>query len=607
MIPAVPALAQQSLAPVVVTGLREPQPLDRVVGDLVVIDAERIRDAAVDSIEDLLRRVGGIQLSRTGGPGQAAGALLRGHSSANTVVLIDGVRVGSATAGLMDLSSLSLAQIERIEILRGPGSSLYGADAVGGVVQIITRRGDGEPTLSGRLAVGPLNSSEAEVALRGAGGGIDYAVGASHERSDGVSAVREGDAFGLANPDRDGFKREGVHASVGFTPVRGQRFGVKAQRSQLRAQFDSAEYPPPTFAPDPTPDFRNRLDTELVAADWRGVMSETLTLSFQASDQRDDLESGANTLSRFDTRRRQYSGQAAIGIASEQRLVAALERLEESVDTSAYGSPSRSTNSLVLAWSARFGAHRLQADARHDDSSVSGRTETGKLGWAWEPAPNWSVRLGAGSAFRAPSFNELYFPNYGVVTLRPERSEAVEAGLQWRGRDSAAGVTVYRHRVRDLIAYESDRSFCPPDPGYDFGCARNINRARLQGATLSAEQRLGAWSLRAAIDFLDAKDRATGERLARRAAHQESVSLDWSDDTWAAGGSILAVGARPDGGTRLAAYQLVDLYTRYRVTRTLRIEAKLLNALDRDVEPARDYRGPGRQAWIGVRYDGAGL
>ena len=137
-----------NLAPVVVTGTREPTALDRVVGDVVVIDAARIRDSGADSLEDLLRREGGIQLSRNGAPGQSAALLIRGLGASSTLVLIDGVRVGSATLGQFDFAGLGLAGIERIEILRGPASSLYGPDAVGGVVQIITRRGAGEPRLA---------------------------------------------------------------------------------------------------------------------------------------------------------------------------------------------------------------------------------------------------------------------------------------------------------------------------------------------------------------------------------------------------------------------------------------------------------------------------
>lgn len=598
-----PVAAQASLPAVAVTGLRESQPLDRVIGDVVVLDGARLRDSGADSLEDALRRVGGLQLSRNGGPGQSAGLLLRGNSAANTVVLVDGVRVGSATLGQVDLSAFSLEAIERVEILRGPGSSLYGADAVGGVVRIVTRTGRGEPVVDARASVGQLRSLEAGAGVRGSTGAFDYAVSGQRERSDGVSAVAPTDSFGRYNPDRDGFSRSGLQLRAGVTPAQGHRIGIALQRQRLDSAFDSAEFLPPTFAADPAFDFRSRLDTSIAAADWRGELAPTWSMSLQASEQRDELESGAATISRYDTRRRQLTWQNALQLGGGQQVVAALERLAESIDSTAYAAPERTTNSAVVAWSGSFGAHRFQVDGRHDDNSVSGAVNTGKLGWAWDPAPGWTLRASGGTAFRAPSFNDLYFPGFGVASLRPERSGSVEVGVSWRDGSSSASVTVYEQRVRDLIGYEPDATLCPADPSYAFGCARNIDRARLRGATLGGEHRAGPWSLNAAIDFLDATNRATGQRLARRAAHQESLGVTWSDGPWTAGGTLLGVGARPEGGVTLPAYQRLDLHALWRVAPTWRLEARLLNALDKDYAPARDYQTPGRQAFIGVRYD----
>ncbi|MBY0468281.1 MAG: TonB-dependent receptor plug domain-containing protein, partial [Burkholderiaceae bacterium] len=142
------------LPPVTVIASREPLPLDQITSDVVVIDEQRIRQSTADSIEDLLRREAGVQLSRSGGPGHAAGILLRGASTSSTLVLVDGVRIGSATLAQVEFEAISLSQIERIEVLRGPGSSLYGADAVGGVVLITTKRGEGPASLSGHAAFG---------------------------------------------------------------------------------------------------------------------------------------------------------------------------------------------------------------------------------------------------------------------------------------------------------------------------------------------------------------------------------------------------------------------------------------------------------------------
>jgi vitamin B12 transporter len=596
----------QTLSPVAVTGTREPMPLDRIVGDIAVIDAARIRDSGADTLEELLRREGGIQLSRNGGPGQSAGVLLRGTSAAHTVVLVDGVRIGSASLGQADLAGLSLSQIERIEILRGPASSLYGADAVGGVVQIITRRGQGAPSARAHAAYGTDRSSELDGGVAGTWGAFDLSAGASREASDGVSAIKPGDRFGNFNPDRDGYRRTSAQLRAGVTVAPGHRIGASVIDTRLRSQFDSAEFAPPTFAPDPSPDFRNRFDTRVTALDYQGAIAPDWTASVQLSQQRDRLDSGGTTLSRFDTERRQLTAQAGWTAAPGHRVLGAVERLEEIVTAESLGDvPKRFNTALVLGYTGRFGAHELQADVRHDDNSTFGGVDTGKLGWRVDMGAGVSLRALAGTSFRAPTFNDLYYPGFGVTTIRPEHGTSVEVGARWQGTDAEASITVYRNRLRDMIGFEPDPANCPA--GYSFGCAANRSRARLQGATLGASQRVGAFRWHATLDFLDAKDEDTGQRLVRRAAHQETVGVEWAQGPWTLGATVLDVGARPDGGATLAGYQTLDMLAFYRVSRTWRLEAKALNATDRHYEPARDYQVPGRQWWLGIRYDGAGL
>jgi vitamin B12 transporter len=604
-----PAQAQPALlSTVVVTGSREPTALDRLVGDVVLIDAQLVRDANADSLEDLLRREGGIQLLRTGGPGQSASVMVRGASANSVVVLIDGVRIGSATLGQTDLAGLDLAMVERIEILRGPASSLYGADAVGGVVQIITRRGSGAAHLGAHAAVGGLGSRLAQLSLGGATSVWDYAASVGHEQSDGVSALRPGDAFGNYNPDRDGFERDSAHLRGGLTIAPGHRIGASLQRTRLRSQYDASEFLPPDFVPDAKPDFRSRLDLQIGSIDYRGALSSHWVSTVQLSTQLDALVTGANAPDEYRTRRRQFTWQNALTPSPGQQIVTAVERLDETVHATPYaGRAERDNTALVLGYTGAFGAHRLQADVRHDRNSVHGNVDTGKLGWSIGLRPGLTLRVVAGTSFRAPSFNELFYPGYGVATLQPERSRSVEAGLQWQTEDSAAGVTLYRNRVRELIAYEPDRAFCPADPSFDFGCARNIDSARLQGASFSASRRSGAFGLRLVWDLLDARDSASGQRLTRRAAHQTQLEADWTSGRAGLGATLLAVGARPEAGDTLAAYQTLDLQARWRLSPTWRLEARLLNAFDRDYEPARDYQSIGRQAWLGVRYQGEGL
>jgi vitamin B12 transporter len=599
---AVPARAADRI---VVTATREPAVLNQLASDVVAIDEAAIRSAT--TLEDLLRSHAGLQLSRNGGPGQNASVFIRGAGAGATVLLIDGVRIGSATLGQALLESLSLANIERIEVLRGPGSSLYGADAMGGVVQIFTRRGRGAPHIALHAALGELGSSVADVAVGGTAGAFDLAASLADERSDGVNAVRAGDLFGLHNPDRDGFKRRSAQLGLGYTPAPGHRIGLRWLDTRLKAQYDGAEFNPPTFAADASPDFRNRLATRVATLDYRGRISERWTTSAQLARHDDTLDSGGTVFTRYVNRRDQLTWQNALRVGTAQ-LVAAVERAEERASAPVYaGDPARDNTAFVLGASAAVGAHGLQADVRHDDSSVWGGVTTGRVGWNHALPPNWRLRALAGTTFRAPSFNELAFPGYGVPTLQPERGRSIEVGLSWQDGPSDASATLYRNRVRDLIAFEPDRSFCPADPSYDFGCARNVARARLQGATLAAATKQGAWALRAQLDFLEATDSATGQRLPRRAAHQESVDASVDLGAWNLGATLLAVGARPDLGKRLAAYQTVDLRAHWRVAPSWRVEVKLLNATDRDIEPARDYAAPGRQAWVGLRYDSRGL
>ncbi len=595
------------LYPVVVTALREPQPLDRVVADVTVIDAVRIRDSAADSVEDLLRREAGIQLSRNGGPGQSSAILLRGGGAGNTLVLIDGVRVGSATLGQTDLSALALGQIERIEILRGPASSLYGADAVSGVVHIFTRRGRGGPRVAAHLAAGGLDSQIGDVSVSGSSGTFDYALGAGIERSDGVSAVREATPFQPLNADADGFERRSASLQAGLAVTPGHRIGIALIQNRLDAQYDGADFLPPTFAPDASADFRRDDRNQVARLDWRGVWSEQMATSAAVSEQRDDSRAGGADVQRYETRRRQAQLQQSWQPGNGQQWIAALEHLEESVTSTPFTPPERSNTGVVLAGNGTFGAHRWQVDLRHDRNSVYGNADTGKVGWAFAPAEGWTLRAVAGTAFRAPSFNELYFPGFGVETLSPERATSVEGSVEWRRDDSFAGLTVYRNRVRDLIVFEPDASLCPPDPAYAFGCARNVGRAVLQGATLQGRHRIGAWALQASLDFLDATDEQTGQRLPRRAAHSGNAGVDWAEGPWSAAALLVAVGARPDGGRQLGAYESVDLQARWRVAPHWRIETQLRNAFDRDIEPVANYRGIGRQAFVGLRYDGAGF
>ena len=600
--------AEQQVVQVVQVAGRMPIAADHVAADVVVIDAQRIQASSSGSLADLLQQEAGLQLSRNGGPGQATSLFIRGAGAGNTLLLVDGVRVGSATLGQADFAALGLAQIERIEVLRGPASSLYGADAVGGVVLISTRRGRPGLQVIGQVAAGGYGANEAVLSVAGAQGGLDYAASISREASIGRSALRPGDQFGNYNPDADGFARRTLQLQLGLQLAAEHRLRASLIDSRNDSRYDASEYLAPAYKQNALVDFRSRLDTRVLALNYDGSLDAAWTVKAAAARSVDDLHSGGTLVSRFNTGREQASLQLGWTPAVGQQLVLAADHLTERADVTDYLAPvARNNSGLVLAYVGQFDALTLQADLRHDNNSVYGGQRTGRFGANWALAPGLRLRALLGTTFHAPSFNDLYYPGYGVASVRAERGRSGELGLSWQGVQQALSATVWRDRIRDMIGYESDKNRCPNDPSYSFGCARNFGQARLSGLTLAGQQQWQALQLRAEYNYLEAHDGLTGAWLPRRARNQLSLTTEWRQGDWTWAATSLHNSARPDQGVVLRGRQTLDLSARWKLATHWQLQAKLLNATNTDVEPVRDYQALGRQAWLGLRYEGNGL
>ncbi len=612
---------------VVTVASRLPQSPDRLTADAVVITREQLAALPADNLADALQALAGVQVSRTGGPGQPSSVLIRGASAANTAVLIDGVRMGSASLGQFDFSTIGLAGIERVEVLRGPGASVYGADAVGGVVLITTRAsatGEGAIRHHAALAGGSLSSSEAsastqigqEMGQRKGQGDWSAQLQASRQASAGVSAVRPNDRFGTHNPDADGYRRQTLQASTVWRPTAGHRVEGSVLQTQLFSRYDAAEYPPPSYLPNARGDFITRTDTAAAQLRYEGS-SGALQWRARMGRGEEEAASGAGTIDRYRTTRGEAGLQMAWAWAPGQQLLAAWDQLQERVITNAYTPPgARDNDAMTLAYSGQFGALQLQLDGREDRNSVYGSHRTARSGLRWALGGDASVRLLAATTFRAPSFNELYYPGYGVATLAPEEGRSLEAGWAQRSGALQWQATAWRNRVNNLIAYASNPAQCPRSPSYAFGCAANIGQANLQGYTLEAQwpgglKRSGAHSpgvpqWRLAYDGVDARDGA-GQTLPRRARHQWRLQSQHTVGGWQLGSAWLWQSTRREGGVALRDGMRLDL----QALRPLGVwmpnwalRLSVLNALDRDIEPARDYQAPGRQFFAGLRWQG---
>ncbi|MEX5749040.1 TonB-dependent receptor [Massilia sp. X63] len=583
----------QTTDTVFVTANRMPQRAADVIADTTVIHAEEIARSGAGSVADVLQRQRGIEITRNGSAGAATSVFLRGANSNGVVVLLDGVRIGSSTSGVAAWNAVPLGAIERIEIVYGPLSTLYGADAIGGVIQIFTRKGAGGPVVSGSAGAGSNAIRQVDASVHGAADAFRYAFGAGHEESDGFSATRPG-AFGF-NPDEDGYRRRNANGQLSYSPAPGIDIGAQFLHSALRAQYDngSGAY-----------DVHNEQDLNTAAVYATGQLTSNWRSTLQYARSDDKLGSftsaASSGASQIDTRQDELTWQNTVALGPDT-LQLLVSRREEEVTSSATAalSRSRSTNSYAAAYSARRGAHLFDASARHDRSSVYGSRNTGAAGYGYDFGQGLRATASIGSSFRAPTFNELYYPGYGLPTNRPEKGRNLEAGLRYDAGGVQLDATYFRNRLTDMIVSST------PCPGRAGSCAYNVNEAKLEGLTVAAQTRVAAVNLRASLDWQDPTDETTGKQLARRAKKHASLHADSSWGRLEAGAELQLSGERFDDAAnrnRLGGYGLFNLYTSWQMAPGLSLLVRLNNVADKQYELARYYGTSGRTWFAGLRY-----
>jgi vitamin B12 transporter len=581
---------------VVVTANRMPQRADDVIPDTVVIGSEDIARAGAGSVADVLRRQRGIEIGRNGGAGTNTTVFLRGANSNQVVVLVDGVRIGAATTGAAAWNAMPLSAIDHIEIVYGPLSSLYGADAIGGVVQIFTKTSEGRPAFSAGAGGGTYGTNQYDASVHGSTGGahgVTYALSGAREESDGFSATRPG-AFGY-NPDDDGYTRNSVNGRVALRLAEGHEIGAQFLQSRLNAQYDSGSS---AF------DAHNiqQVDSHAVFLNDRILPIWRSSIQLARSD--DKLGSFTSTApsgtSQLNTRQDEFTWQNTFDLNGDTLQVLAGHRKERVLSSAVKDiNRTRITNSIAAAYDLRRGSHLLDVSVRNDRSGYGSKT-TGAAGYGYEFTNDLRATASVGTSFRAPTFNELYYPNYGLPGNRPERGRNAEAGVQYRVAGVDLQANYYRNRLTDMIVSVTP---CPGRPG--GSCAYNVDHALLEGLTLAADTRLGNLDLRASADLQDPRDATTGKQLARRARRHASVAADYSLGQVDAGAELQASGRRFDdaaNANRLGGYGLLNLYTTWHMARDWSMLVRVDNAAGRHYELARNYGTAGRTWFAGLRY-----
>jgi len=590
--------AATDLDQVLVTATRTRIALEDSLVPVQVIDRAAIERSQAGSLQDLLRGRAGINLNNQGGHGKLTSLSIRGTESDHVLMLVDGLRIGAASNGMPALQDIPLDQVERIEIVRGPRSSLYGSEAIGGVIQVFTRGARQGLQQDLELGAGShgMRRANAGFSHRGQRGWVSARAG--HREEDGINACR-GTAAGwgagcyVDEPDRDGHRNTSLNLRGGL-----DLDGLKLQAHLLDSDSFN-EYDGSVFGGN---EAENRQQVLGGRMDWRA--SERASVQLQLGRTRDQADTWSRDgqvrgfVSTFDTRRDLASAQLDLALAADHLLSAGADWQEDRVASSTGFDRNRRDNlGTYLEYQGRLGAHSLQASARHDDNSQFGSHATGSLGYGLDLGAGLKLTASAGTGFKAPTFNDLYYPGFSNPALKPEQSRSYNLGLARHGQGWHWSANLFDTRIEQLIGY---------DTGYNLV---NIDRARIRGGELTGSRQLLGWELNAELSLLDTRNDShnpnRGKELPRRARYSGRLDLDRGFGDLHLGLSGHAASHRYDdaaNASRLAGYATFDLRLEYALSPAWSLGARVANVFDRRYETIAWYNQPGREYQLSLRW-----
>jgi vitamin B12 transporter len=603
-----------SLSSVIVTATRTSITTDEALSSVSVItraDIERLQPA---SVRDLLVGLPGVAFTQAGGPGQLSTLFLRGTNSTHVLVLIDGVRIGAVGAGLPAFEQIPVDQIERIELVRGPRSSLYGADAIGGVIQIFTRHGaqDGklDPSLS--VSTGSRSYMDGHAGLSGGDSHAWFNAGLGGQYTAGINACRVGAAErGVAcfadQPDHDAYRNWNGMANGGYRWDNGTELAATWLRSKNFVEYDGSPYGG-NQAVNQQQVGGARLSFAPLEP-WKVTLNAGQSRDDNATYFQGDYSDLFTPLTYFPrtpvghtySRRNQASWQNDITLDANQLLTAGVDYQQEHIDSdTGYLKSTREDTGVYAQYMGTFGRNEVQLSARHDHNGQFGNHNTGSAAWGY--AFDHGLRLSAsyGTAFHAPTFNDIYYPfGLGNPDLKPEKSRSGELGLSQAQGAWNWAVNVYQTTITDLITL--DENFVP----------QNISQARIRGLEGQLGINLDGWQVQSYLTLMQPKNREgayDGNLLPRRPEQTARVDVDRRFGAFGVGATFFASGKAYDDQAnlhRLGGYATTDLRASYEFMPGWRVEAKLANAFDRNYETAYYFNQPGRTWFLTLRYSPA--
>lgn len=558
----------------IVTATRTPIPASESLVPVTVITREQIERSLATDVLDLLRFEAGLDVARTGGPGQAAAVFVRGSESNHALVLIDGVRINPGTIGAAPLQNLAPSVIQRIEIVKGVRSSLYGTDAIGGVINIITRGGRERSETAVRS--GSFDTRQIQTSLGRRAGAVDLGLNLDWSETDGFPTYRD-DA---SDRGYDNFSAN-AHAGMSFGPA-----AVTLRHWQATGTTEYSDF----FRIPVDQDYLNAVSALEVATPIGGFGDTRVILShlrdeIEQNQAPDFVESERSTLDL------QHTFPAWRG----HTLMAGAYLVEEDASALSFGlgfDEGTSVRALFLQDLIRRGDHEVQLAARYTDHSDFGGQSTWNAEYGYRITPRWRVSGGIGTAYRAPDATDR-FGFGGDPDLEPETAREAQLVLRYSpAPDSRVSLELYHKDIDDLIEFDLAAFRL-----------RNIDTAKIRGLQVSWDRRWEDWEMRVSAVRQQARDGTTDERLLRRAEKSVSLTASRHVGRHTLGLSLVANGDRAGvGGETMGGYLLTNLNTRFRLGESWRLTGRIENVLDRDYETAAGFNMAGRSGYLELGY-----
>ncbi|MVG16666.1 TonB-dependent receptor domain-containing protein [Aeromonas jandaei] len=578
----------------VITANRVEQPVSSVLAPVVVIDRAEIESRQVQSLPELLKTLPGVQIATLGGRGHISSLFIRGTNSNHSLVLMNGRPIAAMVAGTPDLSQIPLGNIERIEYIRGPRAAVYGSDAIGGVINLITKtsaKNGSETHLKGGAGSNGYGQGELRT-VQSLGQKTDMNMLIGYERTDGFDVVAN-----TKQPDRDGFaSRNGqIGLNHAFNDAWSADFNAQGYDNLTDTDGSTDQSRVQAFQYDGGLKFQGKdLISRLEASYGENKLKTWQEAKGEASGE--PIHTGLTRFSWINS----WSGIEGMNLTGG----ADWQREEMKSDSRSYGktfsAPDRDNTGLFAVGSYRWQALLWELSGRTDDNQQYGRHNTWSAASGLDIDENHNVRLSYGTGFKAPTFNQLYYPGSENPTLKPEESKNLELGLSGRYSAWDWSVNLYRNRIDNLI-------YCLTSMSYT--CNPKNTTADIKGVETEIGIDTGPVHHRLSYDYTRAKDKGNQDlQLLRRAEHKGSWIADTRFDATTLTTELLYVGKRYDNNwatnqrVELGAYTLLNLAASYEVTQQFTLGGRIDNLFDRDYAPAYGYASPGTEFKVTADY-----